>query len=207
MNTNINFFQCTKPDYLSALVLNISERLRPYGTEGKDTFFAQVQEEVRKELAQLSERGRQIARGSMHSGDRGSAANAVGYGVFKNQIGGSVAISQGKGRKESQTRPYQPGRQRTVSARTQQINTYYGRDRSFILRFLNSGTIERQVTSNITGRGSKASWGNRGSIKGSSWFEQLQPQMEAVATRLGITIEDIGNKIVEEIIIQSDGNK
>ena len=195
-------FTYEKPDGLNDIVNEICKRLEASGASKSD-FFAKMRQEVKSVLASVTKSGREMARGSVLTSDRGNAAKAIGFGAFGKSLGGSVQIEISGRRKESSKRPYRPGRLRDVSARTKQINEYYGRDRAFILRFLNSGTNPRMATADVHGRGSRASWGARGSIAGSNWFENLAPNMSNAAERLGIKAEEIGSRIVEEIINQS----
>jgi len=105
--------------------------------------------------------------------DPRQAYRAVRHMVYKSILGGNVSILNGK--KASKTRvevkkerkldknPHQRGgNRRPRSARTEQVDSYYGTDRGFILRFLNAGTDNRQTR-----------FGNRGSIAARNWFPQV----------------------------------
>ena len=66
----------------------------------------------------------------------------------------------------------------------------YGPDRGFVLRFLEEGTDVRTAKSyGPTGRGSRASWGRRGSIAPRSFFHQMSSDMEQAAQQLGQTLK------------------
>ena len=70
------------------------------------------------------------------------------------------------------------------SRRTEDLLTYQGADRGFILRFLNAGTGDRE--SRI---------GNRGSISARNFFENSsQKAMEQAAAQLDTMIEDLIKK-------------
>lgn len=59
------------------------------------------------------------------------------------------------------------------SQRTEDLLSYYGSDRGFVLRFLNQGTKQRT---------DEKRKGNRGSIAGRNWFGPAsQQQMEQAA--------------------------
>ena len=90
------------------------------------------------------------------------------------------------------------------SPRTQQIMNYEGRDRGFILRFVNSGTKTRVIgfrntqkgnrskyESRVTriSRGMKAGTGNRGSIAPRNWF------MSSAESALGAAAQTIAELI------------
>ena len=67
------------------------------------------------------------------------------------------------------------------SRRTEDLLTYQGADRGFILRFLNAGTSDRE--SRI---------GNRGNISARSFFATSSQQaMEKAAEQLDTLIEDL----------------
>ena len=72
------------------------------------------------------------------------------------------------------------------SARTDSVDTYFGKDRAFILRFINSGTGMRRAGT----RGGTLS-GNGGSIAARNWFGSMAPhEMELAAENLSVVIED-----------------
>lgn len=87
------------------------------------------------------------------------------------------------------------------SKRTQQLNSYYGRSRAFILRWLNAGTKARYaggrnrrkngVTYVIANKGvKKASF--RGKVKGKGWFTTTATiEIEKAAERVGKRAIDI----------------
>mgnify|MGYP006974590910 CR=1 FL=1 len=81
--------------------------------------------------------------------------------------------------------PNQRGGNRTKrNPRTIQIDSYQGKDRGFILRFLNQGTSDRE--SRI---------GNRGSITARHFFaDSSQKAMEKAAEQLDALIEDLIKK-------------
>lgn len=83
-------------------------------------------------------------------------------------------------------------RNRKRSERTNQVDGYQGADRSFILRMLNQGTVERYafVGSNIRNKGTKA---NRGKLSAKRFFDRAEAGMrranDALAQELGKIIE------------------
>ena len=72
-----------------------------------------------------------------------------------------------------------------------------------LLRFMEYGTdVRTALPSGATGRGSKATYGNRGSLSPRSFFHTLQTDMEAAAVKLGHSLtnnveEWIGTKFRE----------
>lgn len=119
--------------------------------------------------------------------DPRKAARAVKYSVYKTLFGGNISILSKRRagakyelQRERKLRPGQwGGNRRQRSKRTEDIDTYFGADRGFILRFLNAGTSERMTR-----------YGNRGSIPSTGWFEHTAPwQMEAAASKLAAEIE------------------
>jgi hypothetical protein len=65
--------------------------------------------------------------------------------------------------------------------RTEQVMSYQGADRGFILRFLNAGTDQRQTR-----------FGNRGSISPRNFFaNSSQPAMQKAAEQLSTLIDEM----------------
>ena len=116
------------------------------------------------------------------------AYKAVRKAVYKKLLGGNVNILQGQGR-AGQRAPLPPVRHRLEtetnrkgnhrggnrmprSRRTEDLLTYMGADRGFILRFINSGTPNRS-TNGIR---------NVGQIAGNNWFGPIaQRELEHAA--------------------------
>lgn len=121
--------------------------------------------------------------------DPRSAYRAVRSSVYKRLFGGQVNILQS--RRAGAGRLYEPprklregqrgGNRMTRGKRTEQLMSYQGKDRGFILRFLNGGT---------TGRTSYG--GNRGAIRARNWFGNAsQQQLQQAAGRLQEIIDRI----------------
>lgn len=85
-------------------------------------------------------------------------------------------------------------RKRAISDRTRQVEAYYGKDRAFILRFLNQGTDARFAGT----RGTLKRKAYRGSIVGKKFFGVAEPAMKQaeqnLAKELGIIIEKTSKK-------------
>ena len=144
---------------------------------------------IREELKDTAKRLREDARYEMKEDPR-KAYRAVKSTVYRKILGGNVSILNPKraGQRYQLIRdrkldhnPYQRGgNRRPRSARTEQVDSYFGRDRAFILRFVSSGTDER-----IT------KYGNRGSIAARNWFQNMAPhEMELAAGNLTEVIDD-----------------
>lgn len=143
----------------------------------------QMKKQVRKILSSVLQKARTaISKDakSVLNEDPRQAYRAVKRTVYKRILGGNISILNK--RKASSTRVHlertrtlQPGQRggnrRQRSARTDQIDSYFGADRGFILRFVNAGTDTRTTR-----------YGNRGSISARNWFSQSsQAQMEKAA--------------------------
>jgi hypothetical protein len=116
--------------------------------------------------------------------DPRKAYKAVKYTVYRKILGGNVSILSPRKAgaryeliKPRTLNPNKPGgNRRTVSGRTYQIETYYGRDRAFILRFLNSGTSNRNIKFTENSKRKVDKWdkhpntGNRGNIAPRNFF-------------------------------------
>lgn len=150
---------------------------------------------VREELKDATKRLREDARYELPN-DPCKAYRAVRASIYRKILGGNVSILNPrkagaryqliKLRKLDQN-PFQRGGNRVPrSPRTESVDTYFGKDRAFILRFLNSGTSQRMAGS----RGGRLS-GNRGSITARNWFQNMAPhEMELAAENLSNVIEE-----------------
>lgn len=165
-----------------------------------DGWFAEV---VRKELGKTLGIVRAKAIQRVPGGAARSATKtAISRRMYKNELGGNINILGNRKRISFKTRTYEPGtiRPRSVSERTRKLNEYYGPDRAFILRFLEYGTDVRTAKpAGPTGRGSRASYGNRGIIGARSFFGGAQADMEAAANALGTTLVNYVEKWVDKV--------
>jgi hypothetical protein len=72
------------------------------------------------------------------------------------------------------------------------VDSYFGKDRAFILRFVNSGTQTRRTR-----------FGNRGAIAPRNWFGNLGPrELELAAGNLAEVIDDELAEAYNEVIKQ-----
>ena len=123
--------------------------------------------------------------------------------VYKRILGGSISILNRKNAKGGGS--YEPPRKGTSdpfgrggnrvprSQRTQQVMSYQGADRAFILRFLNAGTDVRDAGT----RGGRLS-GNRGRIEPRNFFAtSSQKAMEQAAEQLDRLIEELIKKEIQ----------
>lgn len=143
--------------------------------------------------------------------DPRKAYKAVRYAVYKRIFGGQVNILQS--RKAGAMSLYEPpkkglpkrgGNRALRSKRTTEIMSYQGKDRGFILRFLNQGTGDRAIHSmggNALRTGSvsiiktKSLGGNRGNISARNWFGGAShKELEKVAQQ----IQEIIDRVINE---------
>ena len=138
------------------------------------------------------------ANGMMKNDPR-QAYKAVKSAVYRRILGGNVSIlNKRKAGKRGNVPPvvhqletrvnskgnHRGGNRMPRSRRTEDLLTYQGADRGFILRFLNAGTSDRE--SRI---------GNRGSISARNFFgNSSQKAMEQAAAQLDTLIEDLIKK-------------
>jgi hypothetical protein len=122
--------------------------------------------------------------------DPRKAARAVKFAVYKTVFGGNLSILSKKRagaryelirqRKLDQNPNQRGGNRRPRSQRTKQLDTYFGADRGFVLRFLNAGTAQRQTR-----------FGNRGAISPTWLFSNTaQIHMETAAEILADAINE-----------------
>lgn len=157
--------------------------------------------EMDKQLNKLTKAAIRKARGELvknarvgleMDSDPRSAYRAIKSTIYRRIKGGNVSILS-KRRASSKRFPLPPTT-RTRSKRTEQLLSYYGADRGFILRFLNNGTGPRAVKGFNGRRGfsSQEASGYRGSIKGRNWFGHAsQAEMEKAAAELEKMIEEL----------------
>jgi hypothetical protein len=125
--------------------------------------------------------------------DPREAYRAVRSSVYKQILGGQVNIlsprRRGAGtmyqrpRKLDENPHQRGGNRRKRSRETIRIDSYQGKDRGFILRFQNAGTVERETR-----------FGNRGSLRARHWFGISSAfQMDAAANEVAQEIENMLN--------------
>lgn len=146
---------------------------------------------IREELKEAAKRLRDDAKYALKSDPR-KAYRAVKSTVYRRILGGNVSILNPRRagaryelRRERKLdlNPYQRGgNRRPRSQRTQQVDTYFGKDRAFILRFVSSGTSTRMTK-----------YGNRGAIPANNWFQNVAPK------ELDMAAENLSNIIEEEL--------
>ncbi len=141
--------------------------------------------EVRAALQNDAQSGLQM------QSDPRKAYKAVRYAVYKKILGGQVNILQSRHAGAMQL--YEPprklregqrgGNRMPRIKRTEQLMSYQGKDRGFILRFLNLGTTNRQSYG-----------GNRGSISARNWFgPRSQQELQNAAANIQAIIDKVIN--------------
>jgi hypothetical protein len=144
---------------------------------------------IREELKDAAKRLREDAKYEMKEDPR-KAFRAVKSSVYRRILGGNVSILNPRRagaryqlirNRKLDINPHQHGgNRRPRSARTEQVDSYFGKDRAFILRFVSSGTAARSTR-----------YGNRGSIAARNWFPNMAPrEMELAAGNLSSIIEE-----------------
>jgi len=137
------------------------------------------------------------AKTVLHNDPR-AAYRAVKRTVYKRMLGGAISILAKRRagstkvhveKERKLTAGQRGGNRRPRSARTEQIDSYYGSDRGFILRFVNAGTAQRTTR-----------YGNRGSISGKQWFDP------ASAKAINEAAEQFCKLMDEEILKQVKTN-
>ena len=120
--------------------------------------------------------------------DPRKAARAIKHTVYKQIFGGNISILAKRKagpkydliRAKTSTPGQVGGNRRPRVESRNRLDQYYGSDRGFILRFLNSGTVSRQTR-----------YGNRGAIARSNWFGHVAPwHMQQAAEELAAAINE-----------------
>lgn len=165
-------------------------------TSNNDT-YKRIKNIIRKEL----KKGRNdIAKDVQNNlgSDPRKAYRAVRNSVYKSILGGNINILSPRKAgtrymliRQNTLRDGQwGGNRRPRSQRTEALETYFGKDRGFVLRFNNSGTSERsiQIGPNAMKGGNRGSISPRGVFAHSALF-----QMDAIADRISKAIaEELG---------------
>lgn len=178
------------------------------GTMSRQEFDGWMSELVRVELGKTLGIVRAKAVQKARAAGAGSASSAVLRRMYKSGREGNVNIAGGNRRLSSRTRivPEPDGgksgihRNRSVSKRTQELREYYGPDRHFILRILESGRdVYMAHAEGAIGPGSKATHGRRGAIAPRNWFfHSMRSDMEQAAQHLGYTLTTAVEKWIEQ---------
>lgn len=156
---------------------------------------------IREELKDAAKRLREDFKLDLTDDPR-KTYSGVKYGVYEKILGGSLSIlnprragvrTNYRPHRKLDDMPWQRGgNRRKRSADTERVDSYFGKDRAFILRFLSSGTKER-----------KTRYGNRGSIAARNWFRNYAPEeMKLVAENLAQIIDDELVEAYNEMIKQ-----
>ena len=145
---------------------------------------------IREELKDTAKRLREDAKYEMDEDPR-KAFLAVKSSIYRKILGGNVSILNPRKagaryqlvrpRKLDQNPHQRGGNRRKRSERTNAIDSYFGKDRAFILRFVNNGTNDRQTR-----------YGNRGRISvPENWFPNMgQKELELAAENLANIVEE-----------------
>lgn len=166
-------------------------------------FEKRLRDAIRKILGKArSHLQNEAVSGLRMQSDPRHAYKAVRYAVYKRIFGGQVNILQprsaGKGHLYEPPRtlkPHQRGGNRVLrSRRTTDVMSYEGKDRAFVLRFLNQGISTPREAGTRGGRLS----GNRGSISPRNWFRGSSlREMQSISDE----IQNLIDKIIQEEFI------
>ena len=186
-------------DFDNAVVMRQKAALESMLVSNPDT-AANIRKLITQEIAKARAAISQSAKGAMASDPR-QAYKAVRRSVYKSILGGQVNIFNPRGGASSSgssfakarkldNHPHQRGgNRRKRSARTDQVDGYVGKDRGFILRFVNSGISKPRQTR----------YGNRGVIAARNWLATSgQRELEAAAERLSALIDKELVKMMNE---------
>lgn len=170
-----------------------------------DGWFSEL---VRVELGKVLGIQRARAVQKARSAGAGSASSAVLRRTYKGEYAGNINIGGNRSRITNRKRivPEPNGgksgirRSRTMKDRTKELQEYFGPDRSFVLRILESGRdVYMSTPEGPTGRRSKATWGRRGAMAPRNWFfHSMKSDMELAAKQLGQTLTGAVEKWIEQ---------
>lgn len=155
----------------------------------------EMEKKVRKILSKVvREAAKQVSLSASAAipNDPRKAANAVRSTTYQMLLGGNVNLYNS--RKAGKGQPYYPirrlrdgqrgGNRIPRSRRTEQMMSYVGADRAFILRWLESGTATRS-----------SRYGNRGAIAARNWFGPATDRaMNAAVEQFNTLLEELITK-------------
>lgn len=157
---------------------------------------------IRNALKQARSSVSKDVRNYIKSDPRG-AYKAVKHSVYKKVFGGNISILQKRSRgvATSYTKPTsnhtgRGGNRWGRSKRTEQLESYGGADRGFILRFLNAGTTEKRTVKQYTDKNGDSHrtrrLANRGSLPSTGLFAHTAPwQIDTAASLVSEAIEEL----------------
>lgn len=189
---------------------NVNQQVRMVkgGNMSLQEFDGWFSELVRAELGKVLGIQRAKAIQKAREAGAGSASSAVLRRTYKGEYTGNINIGGNRRRITSKKRvvPEPNGgksgirRPRTMKDRTKDLQEYFGPDRSFVLRILESGRDVFMATpEGPTGRRSMATYGRRGSITARNWFfHTMKSDMEQAAQQLGQTLTGAVEKWIEQ---------
>lgn len=170
-----------------------------------DPMHQQLRTIIRKEIKAARSRVAKDVHASV-SNDPRAAYRAVRHTVYKSVFGGTLNILsprragaryQLQRTRKLDANPHQRGGNRTpIDDNTKRLNEYFGKDRGFILRFLNSGTDMREIKSSPHHRFG----GKRGSIRARNMFStsavfQTAAAIEAINEAFEQEFEETWNEL------------
>jgi hypothetical protein len=128
--------------------------------------------------------------------------------MYRDELAGNINIAGNRKRISSRRRSVSEptgGRSgirriRSVKKRTKDIAEYYGPDRGFILRILESGRdVFTATPEGPTGKHSRATYGKRSALAPRNWFfHSMKSDMEFAAQQLGFTLMSAVEEWVEQ---------
>lgn len=166
------------------------------------TAISYVLEQARKDVVS--------AAASAMGSDPRHAAKAVRRTLYKQILGGQINILK---KKRADRGGAAPGGNRGRLRRTEQLMSYQGSDRGFILRFINAGTVER-IAKNMNGHPIKRTSvderfgnrdryktrkiGSRGAITGKNFFgPAAQAAIQEASQLLQVEFDKIVQKYAQ----------
>lgn len=156
-----------------------------------------VKDTIRKELREARKRIVQDVRSGLNSDPR-KAYLAVKYSLYKRILGGNLSILNPRRtgsryklivpRKLDMNPNQRGGNRRPINDKLNDRSTYFGKDRAFILRFINSGTDERETR-----------FGKRGSLRQTRIFETSSAyQIETAQDNIAKLIEEVLQEVIDK---------
>lgn len=133
---------------------------------------------VDSQLRRVQSATKSAAKSALN-GDRMEASKGVRVNRYKGVLGGNVNILTKRGRSITiDMREYTRPSRRYRSERTKMMQSYWGPSRSFVLRWLQAGTKDREAGTKYGSRGGR---GNRGRITARDFMSTARSGMQTAA--------------------------
>lgn len=151
-----------------------------------------IKKYLRKSLNEARKEVQSAAKSALVNDPR-KAYLGVKVGIYRKTLGGNVSLYNQRSTGKTSSYEIPRGgisgivRNRKKSKRTIAINSYYGRDRAFILRMHNQGTAQRMAFTKTRSKNGKTA--NRGTLRALNFFSSSDGAVKRAAETFSQRLE------------------